>query len=202
MRISEQPISKPSKKTVLLYKIYSVIMYVCWVVILLFFGFFGIYRTYAYPIKYKNEIFLAADEFGLERALILAVIKEESGFNSSALSSAGAVGLMQIKEETGKYIADKMGIEQYELSDAKTNIRFGCYYLKYLSKKFKETSTVLAAYNAGEGNVSLWLGDSEFSPDGIRLTKIPFKETEEYIKKIEKSFAKYKKLYGNILDKL
>ena len=64
---------------------------------------------YVYPVKYKTEVFAYADMYGLSRALVFAMIKTESGFDPSARSDAGAVGLMQITEETGKYIAEKLG---------------------------------------------------------------------------------------------
>ena len=57
------------------------------------------------------------------------------------------------------------------------------------------------AYNAGEGNVTEWLANKEYSKDGRNLTKIPFRESREYLEKIEKSLSNYKKLYKNILDK-
>jgi soluble lytic murein transglycosylase len=63
--------------------------------------------------------------------------------------------------------------------------------------EFGDTDLVLAAYNAGSGNVSKWLADSELSPDGKVLDRVPFKETEKYIKKVRNSYIIYKKLYEN-----
>ena len=99
------------------------------------------------------------------------------------------------------FIQLKLGVENYNLTDVKTNINFGCYYIKYLFLRFKDMNTALIAYNAGEGNVSLWLMNNEYSDDKITLKSIPFNETRDYIKKINENFSKYKKLYGNILDK-
>ena len=108
---------------------------------------------------------------------------------------------MQITPKTGEYIAKLSGAKKYDLLDAETNISFGCYYLSYLYDKFDKIETVICAYNAGEGNVSEWLKNEEYSNDGESLRVVPYSETREYIKKIKKTFEKYKKLYGNILDK-
>ena len=154
-----------------------------------------------YPLKYKELIIEQADLYGLDRALVFATIKVESSFDKNAKSAKSAIGLMQITESTGKFIASMQGLENYDLLDEKTNVKFGCYYLRYLFNKFHVIVTVVCAYNAGEGNVSKWLKSSENSDDQITLKSIPFKETEEYLKKIVKTFEKYKKLYGNLLDK-
>lgn len=165
------------------------------------YGYVYVLKKHFYPLKYRQEVFDSANEFGLDKALVYALIKTESGFDKNALSDKGAIGLMQITERTGEFIAEKLGVYVYDLKDARTNIRFGCYYLRYLMNRFENQKTVLCAYNAGEGNVSAWLANTKYSLDGKTLYKIPFRETEEYIVKIEKSFTKYTKLYDKILDK-
>ena len=191
--------SEKTLKTV--YKLTSVLLVVFWT--LFAFAFVAEYfsKKVFYPLKYREEIFKYSEEYGLEAALIFAMVKTESGFNAHAVSSAGAVGLMQLTAETGVYIADKMKIVKYDLTDADTNIKFGCYYVKYLKAQFSEERTAIAAYNAGEGNVKRWLSDERYSSDKRTLKDIPFAETREYTKKIYKSLRKYKKLYGKLLDK-
>ena len=108
---------------------------------------------------------------------------------------------MQITDKTAEYIAKKLGIEYYDVFNVDTNVNFGCFYLKYLYNRFNNMKTALVAYNAGEGNVALWLMDKSLSDDGKTLKEIPFLESREYLNKIEQNFAKYKKLYINILDK-
>ena len=164
-----------------------------------FFAF--IINRYLYPLKYKEIVIENADLYGLDRALVFATIKVESSFDKNAQSNKGAVGLMQITLSTAEYIANRLNINEYDLQDENINVRFGCYYLRYLIDKFKNIETAICAYNAGEGNVSKWLKDSDYSEDQITLKTVPFKETEEYLKKIVKTFEKYKKLYGNLLDK-
>lgn len=184
-----------------LYKICAYFVFGCVIVFGAFFVLRSGYRAAVYPLKYKEEVFEYADGYGLSRALVFAVIRTESGFNPNAVSSAGAKGLMQIKDETGKYIAERLGRAEYDLYDAETNVEFGCYYIKYLSLRFKDEKTALAAYNAGEGNVALWLMNEAYSDDGKTLKSVPFPETERYLEKIYKSFEKYRKLYGKVLDK-
>ena len=108
---------------------------------------------------------------------------------------------MQITLSTAEYIAKRVNINEYDLQDENINVRFGCYYLRYLIDKFKDIETAICAYNAGEGNVALWLNNPSYSSDKKTLVYVPFLETREYIKKIQENFSKYKKLYGKFLDK-
>ena len=182
-------------------KVLTLYLIVCWVAIACLGLLYMYNKKFAYPLKYKELVFEYADYYGLERALIFAVIKTESSFNPNAISRAGAMGLMQITKRTGEYIATKLGVENFDLKDNNDNINFGCYYIKYLYVRFKDMDTALVAYNAGEGNVSLWLMDEKLSSDGKTLKSIPFAESREYLNKIHKNFEKYKKMYKKILDK-
>lgn len=148
-----------------------------------------------YPIKYESKITELSNLYGLEKTLIYAVINVESGFDESVISGAGAVGLMQITPSTANYVAKMKGAKEFDLLEPSVNLDFGCYYLKYLIVKFKDTNLALCAYNAGEGNVFSWLKNKEYSSDGKTLVKIPFKETREYIKKISFNQAMYRKIY-------
>lgn len=185
----------------IVYKLLSVYLCLC-LCSFLFFGIYNFYiKKYVFPLKYKEFVYEYADYYGFERAFIFAVIKTESGFDEKAISKAGAIGLMQITEKTGEYIAKRLRINSYDLKDTRTNVQFGCYYIKYLYEKFNNMQTAMIAYNAGEGNVFSWLEDKNYSKDGKTLYRIPFVESREYIAKINKNFEKYKKLYKNILDK-
>ena len=186
----------------------KIIKRILFVVIAICLGFLSIcylygrvLRKYVYPLHYQKEIVEGAKKNGLDVALIFAVVKTESGFDQRAVSNKGAVGLMQIMPSTAEFIARKKGVEEYDLYDANTNVSFGCYYIKYLFSRFEDKWTALCAYNAGEGKVRGWLANREYSTDSKTLNKIPYRETQEYIKKIQKSFTKYRKLYGKIVDK-
>ncbi len=185
----------------ILRKITFYIIIVCITFFILFFGYMAIEKSFFYPVKYKDYVLEYSKEFNLDSKLVFSTIKVESSFNKKAVSNKGAKGLMQITDSTGEFIAVKLQESNYDLFNEQTNIKFGCYYLRYLFNKFEDLTVVLCAYNAGEGNVNKWLSIKEYSVDGKTLVKIPYKETEEYVNKINKSFEKYKNLYGKFLDK-
>lgn len=128
-----------------------------------------------FPIRYLSTIKKYCREYSVEVPLVLAVIWAESKFDSNAVSSAGACGLMQLMPSTASWIAEKECGES-ELFDPEFNIRTGVKYLSYLKSKFGG-DYVLAAYNAGEGNVAKWLNLGG---------EIKFSETRTYIKRVNK----------------
>jgi soluble lytic murein transglycosylase len=145
---------------------------------------------------YSGSVYKYSFMYGVDANLVLAVIKVESDFDENAISSKGAVGLMQLLPSTALFVSDKLGVEfsEEDLFDSDINIRFGTYYLSYLFDKFATLETVLAAYNAGEGNVSRWL--SLFSDDGKTLRQIPFEETERFVSRVRFHFDRYRKDYN------
>lgn len=170
------------------------------VALLIFAGVFGVYKflLYRYPLHYKELILQCAGEFGLEPSLVAAVIWAESRFNENAHSHAGAMGLMQVLPNTGSWVAGKIGLEGFEsqmLYLPETNLRIGCWYLSYLYKKFEgDMVKMLAGYNAGQGRVSEWEKDW---PEGYApgVEDIPYEETRNYIRNIEKAKKIYEMLY-------
>lgn len=149
-----------------------------------------------FPIKYEKFVEKYSEEYELNKYLVLGVIYAESGFNEKAHSGL-ARGLMQLTDETAVWIAGKIGIgyEGNMAEDPETNIKMGCYYLSYLIKKYENTETALAAYNAGMGNVSKWLEDANYSKDGKTLFNVPYAETEKYVKRVKLFTYIYSKLY-------
>ena len=159
---------------------------------------YNLYLVFTHPLKFKEEIVLYAKEYNLSPALVASVIKAESSFNESAKSYKNAIGLMQIKLSTANYLNDLKNenhLTEEELFNAKTNIKYGCEYLNYLMKKFKNVNTVLASYNAGETRVRSWLKSKEYSSDGITLNYIPYKETRNYVYKINKNSNYYSRIF-------
>lgn len=152
-----------------------------------------------FPQKYLEYVDKFSEKYNIEPSLVYAVMLTESHFVSDALSSKGAKGLMQISDITGQWAAQEIGIMGYtndSLYNPEVNIEIGCWYLNKLIIQFDEPlETALAAYNAGSGNVSKWLKNSDYSEDGKTLKQIPFKETRNYIKKVLTAKKIYEMLY-------
>ncbi|MCX7748549.1 MAG: lytic transglycosylase domain-containing protein [Clostridia bacterium] len=153
-----------------------------------------------YPLKYSEFVYKYAEKYDIDPFLVFAVIKAESGFDPGATSHKNAKGLMQITERTGKWAASKIKLKEFnvdKLYDIETNISIGCWYLNNLKKEFNgNIDLVIAAYNGGSGNVNKWLKDTNLSSSGEQLDRIPFKETDKYLKKVKRYCLMYKKLYG------
>lgn len=157
-----------------------------------------------FPLEYKELVIKYSEENELDPLLVFSVIKAESNFDPQATSHKNARGLMQIIDNTGIWAADKMGIEGFKaeyLYDPEVNIKIGCWYLKNLRNEIYQyngeinNDLLLAAYNGGIGNVQKWLKDKDYSSSGKTLDKIPYKETENYVRKVNGYKIVYKKLY-------
>ncbi|MBR2731986.1 MAG: lytic transglycosylase domain-containing protein [Clostridia bacterium] len=151
----------------------------------------------AYPQKYRAQVLQASTDYQVPPDLLFAVIRTESSFRPGAVSSAGAQGLTQITPETFEWLCYKSGEDPAALSlfDPETAIRFGAFFLHLLLTEFEEPATALAAYHAGRGRVNGWLEDPACSADGVRLHRIPVRETAHYVQKVEHAQRVYTNLY-------
>jgi len=134
-----------------------------------------------------------AANYDLDPALLAAVIEQESKFNATAQSSAGAVGLMQLQPATAKGIARYTGGSKFVVSDLENpeiNVRHGAWYLHHLMQKYHDERLALAAYNAGQQNVDRWLAADE----GVQ-----FAETRAYVNRVERLKDIYRRAYGKEL---
>lgn len=158
----------------------------------------NIFRLF-FPAEYIDFIRQYSEEYEVEPYLIMAVIKAESNFRRDAVSHKEARGLMQLTPETAFWLAEKLGMKDFreeEIHNPKTNIRLGCYYLAYLGTMYDgNLKCALAAYNAGNGTVDRWLCDIRYSKDGVSLSKIPYRETEQYVNKVLNYRNVYRILY-------
>ena len=164
------------------------------------------YNRAAYPLKFKEEIVEYSNMFGVDPALVASIINAESGFREDVVSKKGAVGLMQIMPKTGKWALERLlgqSVDIEFLSDKKDgilflpkeNIKVGTYYLSYLIEKFKDLKVAICAYNAGEGTVSSWLSNSNYSKDKKTLKTVPYKETANYLEKVLRNLKVYQKKF-------
>lgn len=153
----------------------------------------------AYPREYAEYVEAYAEQYGVPETLIFAVIRTESSFDSGAVSSAGAVGLMQMLPETFEWLTDEILFDHLEsgmLYDPETNIKYGTYLLSRYYDRYGDWRLVFAAYNGGPGNLDKWLEDPEYSDGEGGLKKIPFRETRNYVKKVTDAWDMYERLYG------
>lgn len=152
-----------------------------------------------YPMTYAPEIRAAAAEFSLDPAYVASVVLAESSFDAEAVSSVGAIGLMQIMPDTGEWIAGKLEDEPFDvqrLYQPEVNLRYGCWYLRFLLDRYDgDMYTASTAYHQGQGRVDQWLEDPEYSEDGRTLTAISSAVTDTYVNRIMESYAHYQELY-------
>ena len=157
----------------------------------------GRIKAFLYPRKYSVYVEKYSKEYNLDENFVYSIIKAESKFNPNALSHKGAKGLMQIADITRDWAIVELDLEKdIDIYDPETNIMIGCWYLNRLYKEFGDTDLVIAAYNGGSGNVSKWLADEKYSQDGKKLHIIPFDETDKYVKKVNRNYEQYNKIYG------
>ena len=154
---------------------------------------------YFYPIKYEEYDEKYSIEYDLDKYLVYAVIQTESKFDPNVESEVGAIGLMQLMEDTAKECNEKADFGYTipdELKNPEVNIRIGCYYLNRLMKIFDDNKELaLTAYNGGLGNVEKWLDDEEYSDGQGGLNITPYQETNDYVDKVLRSYKRYREIY-------
>lgn len=156
-------------------------------------------RRYIYPFPYQTLVLEYAEARDLDSPLVAGVIRSESNFRLEAQSHKGALGLMQIMPDTANWIAEQIDYAPFrldDLQDPEISIRFGTWYLASLKKEFHGNEVLmLAAYNAGRGNVKEWMTKYNWDMSFNDIAQIPFKETRQYVAKVLRSKEKYEKLY-------
>lgn len=152
----------------------------------------------AFPLHYTEEINHIAHKNRIDSAIVISLLKEESCFNPKAVSVSNACGLMQLLPSTASYIAGKRGLTytgRSMLFNPEKNIRFGSNYLKYLYDNTGNMLFAVASYNAGPGAVQKWLNERTSSDLDEFVEDIPYQETQDYVKKVYRSYWCYSRLY-------
>ena len=148
-----------------------------------------------YMWDYQDEILLYSGRNNIDPFLVAAIIKNESGFNNKAVSDAGAIGLMQIMPETGRWIARQMGLADYKDADlykSAVNIRMGCWYVGELEHEFKRNLVLLmVAYNAGRGQTHAWMQENGWDYEFNDAAAIPYPDTREYVERVLRDRDRY-----------
>lgn len=178
---------------------------VCGLIILILIVFLMVFKNKIqrifYPKSYEEFVSIYSDEYGVDENLIFAVIKAESNFQEDAVSHKDALGLMQIMKETAEDVARKYNIEidfnnsEREILNVQNNIKIGTKYLAVLLEKYKNIEVAVAAYNAGIGTVDNWIEKGIIKSDGSDIENIPYKETNNYVRKILRNYKIYQDLY-------
>lgn len=152
-----------------------------------------------YKTDYSEYVYKYSKENNIDPLLTFAIIKAESNFNRNIKSTSGAIGLMQLMESTANERANEIGediIVKESLYNPEINIRIGVNYYSYLLKKYDGNILIAcAAYNAGIGNVDKWISEGIINKDGSNIENIPYKETNNYVRKIVRDYKIYQQLY-------
>jgi len=143
------------------------------------------------------------DSKNIDRALIYAIIRQESEFNASAKSRAGARGLMQILPRTAMSVAKQQKIRylgRWQLMEAEKNIELGRKYISKLLKRKSINNNLVfmsVAYNSGIRNLAKWQKKMNFLNDPLLFIEmIPIRETKGYVKKIFNNIWFYREILG------
>lgn len=142
-----------------------------------------------YPLDYRHEILSYSAVHDLDPALVAAVIRNESRFQPETVSSAGAVGLMQIMPDTAGWVATQQGLQtpsHLRLDDPETNIGLGTWYLRYVLDRFDDLDVALIAYNAGPTHAEQCNGQLDLA----------FPETQAYVHRIHASLPVYRAYFA------
>lgn len=180
-------------------------MIICIFILVIIFVLFRIIRVQDIILKgiyltaYSEYVEKYCIENGLDKYMVYSIIKAESNFNPNVKSQSDAIGLMQLLEETANERANIMedhNVTEEDLYDPETNIKLGTSYYAYLLKHYRGNNVLaLTAYNAGMGNVDIWIKNKVIKSDGSDIENIPYKETNNYVRKILRDYQIYLKLY-------
>lgn len=153
-----------------------------------------------YKKEYVEEVEKYSQEYQVDANLVYAVIKAESNFRPNAKSSKNAIGLMQLIEVTAKDILKMVDLKiadnelKDKLYEPDININLGTKYLAVLLERYGNVEIAVTAYNAGIGTVDNWIEKGILNADGSNVENIPYKETNNYVRKILRDYKIYSDL--------
>jgi soluble lytic murein transglycosylase len=154
--------------------------------------------TVIFPMAYWDLIRKHAAARDLDPYLVAALIAQESTFVPDIVSSARAVGLMQLMPATARQYARRVGLRYSAalMRNPEASIRMGTAYFADKIREFGEVHLALASYNAGERPVRTWLAERPGIPRDEFIDDIPYPETQNYVKRIMGTADDYRRLYG------
>ncbi len=176
----------------------------CFLLLLLVVAALSVFWGWEYWLDHSQDgpIRAAAQRYGVEPALVKAVVWRESRFNPRARGRAQEIGLMQIRDDAAREWADAEHIRNYDHElcvDPTTNTLAGTWYLKKLLKRYAYTGDpvpyALADYNAGRGNVLKWLKGEAATNSAAFASQIGFRSTREYVRSVTSRYAYYRPIF-------
>jgi len=148
------------------------------------------------PVVHKPLIDQYSALYHFDPLWVMAIIKVESGFNVSARSNRGAIGLMQLLPSTARDVAQQIGMKNFRVEDLQkpeVNLQLGIYYLAKLQDMYPaDEIAVLSSYNAGPGITRQWRGNKPV----MELSDIKYGETKRFVRQVEKTYGALKMLQG------
>lgn len=163
------------------------------------------YFKLRYTVAFEEEILAHCDFYDVSPIFVFSIARQESLFDTSAISSSYAIGLLQLLPGTAQTLATRENygtIETKDLQKPLTNIRFGVRFLADLVKKFDgQIALAAASYNAGPNRIKKWIdNDPERELDEF-IEDIPIFQTRNYVKKVMTNYAVYHYIfYGKVYD--
>ena len=152
-----------------------------------------------YPLKYWDAYQAAAAKQNVDPYVLVAITRQESGFEPTTVSNAGAVGLMQIMPAEAGTIATKAALtppSREQLFDPATNIEIGAAeFAQKLANMQNNVTLAIAAYNAGEEPVGRWLAHTPIDDQDLFVEAIPYAETRLYVKTVTRNRFEYRRIY-------
>jgi soluble lytic murein transglycosylase len=164
-------------------------------------------RTYRliYPVIHEDALLAEAAEQGLDPSFVAALIRQESSFNPSATSPAGARGLAQVMPDVGERLARELNYPVWDpvlLYQPDVSIQLGAFHLRELLGRYDHRARILAAYNAGSPRVERWSKRIGVTDPEVFAEQISFVETRDYVRVIQRNEEIYRALYGTeIIDR-
>lgn len=153
-----------------------------------------------YPFPHRELIVREAARLDVNPFLAAGLIRQESMFDEDIESRAGAIGMMQVMPATGRELASRLGITPFSarrLTEAEVNVRLGMTFLENMLQRYDgKLVDVLVAYNAGPTRIRRWRNMPEYGDRDFFMERIPFRETREYVKVVQKNALIYTSLYG------
>jgi soluble lytic murein transglycosylase-like protein len=153
-----------------------------------------------FPVPHQSIMDAMSKKYGINKNLLMAIMKTESSFANEAVSPRGARGLMQMMPFVASDLAAHLSIDQFNndhLSDPKVAIELGALLIATLKRQFNHHHLVAASYNAGSHQVQKWINLFGHLPTELFIERIPFKQTRDYVKKVLQGESLYHAMNGN-----